>query len=193
MLNVDLNRTVNVVLKKRRKKRVRVKPYDDNGNLYCQCCKTYKLISEFYPNSSGTKNRNYYSNNCKTCESIRHKARRDKTIQDDPNIFFRNLATGCRGRSYRSGGKFKCLITKEDLIKLYELQEHKCALSGLIMTTIYGVGKYPYNASVDRINPGEDYSLDNIRLVCNHVNMMRSNLSDEQLIEFCEAIVKNND
>lgn len=48
------------------------------------------------------------------------------------------------------------------------------------------------NASVDRINPGEDYSLSNIRLVCNHVNMMRSNLSDEQLIEFCKAIVENN-
>lgn len=55
-----------------------------------------------------------------------------------------------------------------------------------------GAGKYPYNASVDRINPGEDYSLSNIRLVCNHVNMMRSNLSDEQLIEFCKAIVENN-
>ena len=178
--------------KEKETKRVRVKPYDESGNLYCQCCKTYKPVSEFYPNSSSTKNRNYYSNNCKACESNKHKTRRARTTQDDPNIFFRDLATGCRGRSYRSGGKFKCTITKEDLVNLYESQKHKCALSGLTMTTIHGAGKYPYNASVDRINPGEDYSLNNIRLVCNHVNMMRSNLSDEQLIEFCKAIVENN-
>lgn len=177
--------------KEKEKKRVRVKPFDENGNLYCLKCKTYKPISEFYPNSSDTKNRNYYSSCCKECESERHKKYRESYYSDDMNIFFRDLATGCRGRAYRSK-TFQCTISKEDLISLYEKQNHKCALSGIEMTTIKKQGRFPNNASVDRINPGKDYSIDNIRLVCNHVNMMKSNLSDEELINYCQAIIKYN-
>jgi len=75
------------------------------------------------------------------------------------------------------------------LLDLYEKQNHKCALSGIEMTTIKEKGRLPNNASVDRINPGKDYSIDNIRLVCNHINMMRSDLSDEELLKYCKAIV----
>ena len=179
--------------KEKEKKRVRIKPFNEKGELYCQRCKTYKPLSEFYENASTTKNRNYYSCNCKDCESERHKEHRSTHSTDDITIFFRDLATGCRGRAYRSDGKFGCTINKDDLIALYEKQNHKCALSGIEMTTIKGSGKFPSNASVDRIDPGKDYSLDNIRLVCNHVNMMRSNLSDEDLLYYCKAIIEYND
>lgn len=179
--------------KEKEKKRVRIKPFNEKGELYCQRCKTYKPVSEFYENASTTKNRKYYSCNCKDCESERHKEYRATHSTDDINTFFRDIATGCRGRAYRSDGKFECTINKDDLIALYEKQNHKCALSGIEMTTIKGSGKFPSNASVDRIDPGKDYSLDNIRLVCNHVNMMRSNLSDEDLLYYCKAIVEYND
>lgn len=179
--------------KKKEKSRVRIKPFNEKGELYCQRCKTYKPVSEFYENASTTKNRKYYSCNCKDCESERHKEYRATHSTDDINTFFRDIATGCRGRAYRSDGKFGCTINKDDLIALYEKQNHKCALSGIEMTTIKGSGKFPSNASVDRIDPGKDYSLDNIRLVCNHVNMMRSNLSDENLLYYCKAIIEYND
>ena len=179
--------------KEKEKKRVRIKPFNEKGELYCQRCKTYKPVSEFYENASTTKNRKYYSCNCKDCESERHKEYRATYSTDDINTFFRDIATGCRGRAYRSDGKFECTINKDDLIALYEKQNHKCALSGIEMTTIKGSGKFPSNASVDRIDPGKDYSLDNIRLVCNHVNMMRSNLSDENLLYYCKAIIEYND
>lgn len=173
------------------KTRIRVKPFNENGELYCLRCKTYKPISEFYENASNTKNRKYYSNNCKQCESERHKIYRENYINDDSDLFFNTLATACRGRAYKSN-KFECSITKEDLLELYEKQNHKCALSGIKMTTIKKQGRNPNNASVDRINAGQDYSKDNIRLVCSHVNMMRSNLSDKELIEYCKAILKYN-
>lgn len=176
--------------KNKEKDRIRIKPFNEKGELYCQRCKTYKHISEFYENASSTKSRNYYSNNCKSCESERHRIYRETHRNDNIEIFFRDLATGCRGRAYRSEGKFNCSIDKNDLITLYEIQEHKCALSGIEMTTIKGSGQFPNNASVDRINPGKDYSIDNIRLVCNHVNMMKSNLSDEDLLNYCRCILE---
>lgn len=179
--------------KEKEKNRVRIKPFNEKGELYCHRCKTYKPVSEFYENSSSTKSRNYYSNNCKNCESERHKEYRETHTNDNSQIFFRDLATGCRGRAYRSEGKFECTITKDDLISLYEKQNHKCALSGIEMTTIKGSGKFPNNASVDRIDAGKDYSIDNIRLVCNHVNMMRSNLSDNDLLYYCNCILKHHD
>lgn len=176
--------------KQKDKTRVRVKPFNDKGELYCLHCKTYKPITEFYPNASDTKNRNYYSNYCKECESYRHKEYRETHTTDNIEIFFRDLATGCRGRAYRSN-KFKCNITKEDLINLYNKQNGMCALSGRKMTTIKGVGRFPDNASVDRIVPGGDYSLDNIRLVCNQVNVMRLDLEDNLLFEYCKDIINH--
>lgn len=60
------------------------------------------------------------------------------------------------------------------------------------MTTIRGSGKMILNASIDRIEPGKDYTIDNVQLVCSHVNMMKSNLSEDELYEFCKAIVNNH-
>jgi len=58
------------------------------------------------------------------------------------------------------------------------------------MTTIRHSGKNTQNASIDRIVPNLGYIKSNVRLVCNHVNMMRSNLEDKQLLEFCKAIIE---
>lgn len=179
--------------KEKEKTRIRVIPFNENGELYCLNCKTYKPLSEFYPNSSTTKNRNYYSSYCKHCESERNKIKREKMVSDDIESFFKKLATACRTRAYQSKGKFNCSITWEQLVELYEKQNHKCALSGIEMTTLRQKGRLPNNASVDRIIPGGDYSIDNIRLVCNHVNMMRSDLSDDELIKYCKSILKYNE
>lgn len=178
--------------KKKEKTRKRVIPFNEKGELYCLRCKQYKPLSEFYENSSTTKNRNFYSNNCKQCESERNKEKRERLKSDDKVKFFKNLATQCRGRAYRSK-TYECNITGEDLLELYEKQNHKCALSGIEMTTLTQKGKCLNNASVDRIVAGGDYSKNNIRLVCNHVNMMRSNLSDKDLINYCKAILNNYD
>ena len=176
--------------KEKEKARVRIKPFNEIGELYCKTCKQYKSLSNFYENSSNIKCRNYYSNECKDCESKRKK--RSRIVSYDNNIekFFIGLLNGCKGRARRSKN-FNFDLTLEQVLDLYEKQNHKCALSGLEMTTIKGSGHLILNASIDRIDPGKDYSISNIRLICNHVNMMRSNLSDEELLMFCKNILDN--
>jgi len=53
-------------------------------------------------------------------------------------------------------------------------------------------GKLRTNASIDKINPELAYTQDNVQLVCNTVNMMKSDMSMSELINFCTLIINNN-
>ena len=178
--------------KEKEKKRVRVPAFNSEGFLYCKKCKTYKPVDHFYPNSSTIKCRQYYSDNCKECEAERKKASRELTYTNDKESFLKSLMQGCKTRALKEN-KFKFDLTLEQLLELWDKQKGLCAISGLEMTTIKGKGKMPLNASIDRIQPGQDYTISNIQLVCSHVNMMKSNLTEEELLEFCKAILKNHD
>lgn len=167
-------------------KRIRVSPFNEEGKLKCLVCGQYKDISEF-SKGNVNKTRHNFSRECKDCESKRKKQQRLKLNSSDPVQFFKSLICGCKTRCIKNN--LYCDLTIEQLLNLYEEQNHKCSLSGLEMTTIRKAGKNIYNASIDRIVPGGDYTLSNIRLVCSHVNMMRSNLSDEDLLLFCKSII----
>ena len=175
--------------KEKESKRVRIPSFNENGELYCQTCKTYKPIFEFNKGQK-CKCRQDYSRECKECESKRKKIKRATQEIDNKEQFLARLLYGCKTRALKDKIPFD--LTKEQLIKLFDSQNGKCAISGLNMTTLRKSGKNPYNASIDRIKPGRAYTLSNIRLVCNHVNMMRSNLSDEELLVFCQAITNNS-
>lgn len=168
-------------------KRTYIKPFNDCGELYCQTCKTYKPTSEF---NTGTniKKRNGYSRECKECESNRKKIARASMNINDKEKFLKHLLHGCKTRALSAGLQYDLDI--DFIIKLYDSQDGKCALSGIQMKTVRQSGKNIFNASIDRIIPGSGYTKDNVRLVCNHINMMRSNLEDEQLIQFCKAIIE---
>lgn len=84
-------------------------------------------------------------------------------------------------------------LVKEDLERLYQEQNGLCALTGFKLQYVRHQGKgcnqaNLFNTSVDRIDQTKGYTLDNIRLVCFHANMIRGSLSDEQLLEWCYAI-----
>ena len=76
----------------------------------------------------------------------------------------------------------------EDLFELYEKQGGRCAITGIELT--HSETNRHANVSIDRIDNLKPYSLDNVRLVCNAVNIMRHEMSDDQLGEWCVAVVK---
>lgn len=85
-------------------------------------------------------------------------------------------------------------ISKDALLKLIEKQDYKCALSGVPLTCQVEKGKRCLtNASLDRIIPGGEYEIGNVRLVCYIVNFMRYTNSDEDFINWCRTVVKYND
>jgi hypothetical protein len=166
--------------------------FDSKGRLICRKCKIYKKESEFYKNSK-TPGRHFKQSRCKECsDSV--KKNYVKKVTTNLNLFLRLLWLGCKNRC-KNQKKYKIfdeiMITPEYLKELYRKQESKCFLTGFKMTHQRGKGIKNKNISIDRINPKKGYIIGNVRLVCRHVNMMRSNLTDKELYKFCKEIVNN--
>lgn len=81
-------------------------------------------------------------------------------------------------------------LTVENLLELLEKQNGLCALTNEPLTCILVKGKtYRTNASIDRIQAGGPYTLDNVRLVCRIVNTMRWDMCDKELIHWCRKVL----
>jgi hypothetical protein len=93
-----------------------------------------------------------------------------------------------RLRARKSG--IKCDIDAEFLKGLLERQSGFCAISGIPLSFIKGHGHIPTNASVDRIDPTKGYTKDNVQLVARQINTMKSNLSIDQLMDWCELVLR---
>ena len=83
-------------------------------------------------------------------------------------------------------------VTLEQLVDLWNKQEGKCAISGKEMS--YQRNKRQHNmsnCSVDRIDSSGNYTIDNIQLVCWIVNRMKGENTTEELVKWCDYIIKN--
>jgi hypothetical protein len=89
-------------------------------------------------------------------------------------------------------------VTVEFLYGLWEKQGGICALSGIKMELPKTTTKWksqpntPNRVSLDRINNDIPYLKDNVRFVTYMANVCRNKFTDEEVIEFCGAVVKNN-
>lgn len=76
-------------------------------------------------------------------------------------------------------------IECQDIIDLYESQNHKCALSGLSIEPNINVHLNDQYLSIDRIDSFKGYEKDNVQLVDKRINMMKGSLSDDEFIDLC--------
>src|SRR5690606_29496555 len=103
---------------------------------------------------------------------------------------------GCKSRVKGSTKKGKYTgiefsLTLDELLSKYYNQNGLCAISGIKMTYILGGGRKNKNISIDRIDSTKGYTNDNTQLVCSQVNMMKGDMTTEDLIYFCKEIINN--
>ena len=77
----------------------------------------------------------------------------------------------------------------EQLYNAYNLQEGKCALSGVFLTWQTGEGAQDFNISIDRKDPSKGYIPENVQLVAYRVNVMKHILGEGELYWWCKNIV----
>lgn len=104
----------------------------------------------------------------------------------------RDLLNAARGRATKKS--IPLSIQLGDLLALWEAQEGRCALTGLPMTFEKNPpgerGFLPWSPSLDRIDPDQGYTPNNLRLVCVIVNLALNRFGDAQFDKMCRAYVE---
>ena len=158
---------------------------DVNGFRPCSTCG--KILSadteHFYRKKSGI-----LSSECRSC--FRERSSRNQHTRHYAGGVDYHLSYIARGMRQRARmGDMECDIDAEFLKALLEEQGGLCAISGIPLTFVKGKGHIPTNASIDRMDSQKGYTKDNVQLVAHQVNTMKSNLSVNQLIEWCKSIL----
>ena len=160
----------------------------ENGLIRCQTCGQEKDLSLF-AKSQERRNPLKRAYLCKACNAQKTHEYRNTETGFWVSIW-NNLTGNAKVRGLEVG------INKQDIINIWKSQKGLCALTGLPMQLVQAKrinrtrNLNHYRASVDRIDSERGYHKDNIRLVCAYVNIMRSDMTDEQLRFWCEAILK---
>ena len=119
-----------------------------------------------------------------------HKARVEKTIRSWMSQKISALKSHAKKpgpHDPKSGPQRDFNIDLDYVMDIWESQSGKCALTRLPMTHQYND---LHAASIDRINSQEGHVRGNIQLVCQCINRMKNNSSNEGISEFLDALVK---
>lgn len=149
-------------------------------NRKCTVCGVTKKLTEFPPHQK----RGYFKRLCKDCNRAKNAAYKYSSPE---NYLWSRI-----GRQNKAQAKVEIKITKEDLKVLWEIQDGKCAVTGLHMTYFPRAQRNStgLNASVDRIDSKDIYRKGNVRLVCSKVNMMKGAGEDADMLWWCKQIIE---
>ena len=159
----------------------KVKP-ESQGSRLCTSCNKIKVLSQF-EHFKGGRVRGV----CRHCITLQ----RSKKASATPEGYIRVLNTQLKSQRIKQGIQYD--LTNEEVVDLWEAQNGKCALSGVLMTHqrdgTYGDKKpKEFNASIDRINPQGPYIRENVQLVTVRVNTMKHTLGEEMFLWWVKNI-----
>jgi predicted nucleic acid-binding Zn ribbon protein len=85
-------------------------------------------------------------------------------------------------------------LSRDVLFAQLAKQDGKCALSGIPLTCQLQQGvRFKTNASIDRLKAGEEYSPENIQLVCAALNSWRGDTDLKEFIWYCAQVTKHQE
>lgn len=144
----------------------------------------------FTPNGEANPIRNNRKSICHNCNT---KNQRERNINLSPSLKLRKCLNfrylAARDRASKHNIPFN--ITLDFLLKLWNEQNGKCAISGIEMTYELNKGRTHTNVSIDKIDRTKGYIIGNIQLVCMACNQIKSDMSEENMYYFCKSIVEH--
>ena len=147
----------------------------------CNACKRNLPTSEF---STGENWKGEYQRGvCKTCL----QNYRSITVSSSPYTYLGQIFSKLKFGRVKQGLEWE--IELDYIRALWDLQEGKCALSGVHMTWQAGEGKQDFNVGIDRKDPNKGYIIGNIQLVAQRVNVMKHTLGGSEFYWWCKTIV----
>jgi hypothetical protein len=167
-------------------RQTKVKP-ESQGSRLCTSCNKVKLLSQFETFKDG-----FVRGLCQQCVTLQKAKKTSAT----PESYLQVLNTQLKSQRLKQGVQYD--LTTEDVVDLWETQNGKCALSGVLMThqrdgTYGDRKKKEFNASIDRINPNGPYVRQNVQLVANRINTMKHTLSQDMFMWWIKNIHEHFD
>lgn len=136
---------------------------------------------------------------CPTCCMSRSAAKRRRDCGDLTGTIYgllRRLAT--TGHRKKRGIVFD--VSQEYLWSLFTDQGCRCAMTGLPISmgcrstrSVHGISYLGRTASLDRIDSSVGYVPGNVRWVHKVVNVMRSDMTDEEFVNWCRLVAAHAD
>lgn len=129
---------------------------------------------------------------CHTCRAQqRGEWTRHELYSPGLDRYFQTLVASAVAGAKSRGISF--LVEKDDVLGAFLEQNGKCAMTGLPMDWMQkgkvGRGKRALMApSIDRIDSGGNYTVDNIQIVLTIVNLMKGTLTVEQFRQICRRV-----
>ena len=174
ILTEDRYKKIIILAKKRMENEILIK----DGFKICNLCNRKLPLSEF---TKHKRRLGGISDECSDCISKRGATRYEKNGFTAPERL-----KEVRRRAKK--GKFPCDIDFEFLERKFDEQKGLCFYSKLPMTKEVGKSN---TASIDRVQPSNGYTKDNVVLCCDIVNSMKSSMSYETFYDLCKNIVDN--
>lgn len=152
----------------------------------CNICKEHKVREEFGAAVGNPDGLNY---RCKPCHTSVNRKNHDRRKTNLPSRL-KTLLSGARKRSNKKGISLEIDLTF--LEQLWETQQGRCNITKQELRLDHtdlriNVSQSP---SLDQIDPGKGYTKDNVQLVCSWVNSMKSDLTDQELLERTKILTK---
>lgn len=149
------------------------------------CGQTFprKAFYEYFDSSAGKYR---ITGCCRACHKQRIANRR---ATRSPAAYSVKLAAFLAQLLDKARKRRPTALTRADVMDLYAIQEGRCALTGWELTTTRNAGRFPTNASLDRIDASISYTIDNTQLVALAVNRAKGDMSETDFISLCQAVV----
>lgn len=177
-----------------RREKINTDPLTE-GKKFCPGCEETYDVSKF--SISKYSQKDGLQTYCKICHTKKVNESRSN-LESYITSIVNYSKTRC-SKQAKINRKILFDITKNDVLKLYDLQDGLCALTYQKMThnavndrTLESTHiMNPLNISIDRIDSSKGYTVDNIRLVAADVNRIRLDINDTNLQVICRDIVRH--
>ena len=168
----------------------------------CSKCGEEKDETRFSRRSG--KNSKYFQSWCKECTVIYQQSRTINGVEIKiyRKKYMQNYALSIKGRAVLLRNKAqararqrgdKCELSLELLMK--RLENNRCEKTGIEFEWSNDnkeMSRNPKGPSIDKIDPYGSYTDDNIQLVCVWYNLAKAQLTDAEMLDFCQITVEFN-
>ena len=164
----------------------------------CRTCGLTKDLEDFpYQPKHGFRGTSgCYRLDCKDCTAAKARAYRTSYVQKSTlrkgvnKLMYSACSMRVADAKTRAGSKYPFSIDKDFMYDLLLKQSCKCVISGIELSLEKGT---PHVLSIDKVNPDLGYTKDNVQWVSWAVNRAKGDLTMQQFLNMCNAVIRCND